>query len=581
MGMTKLAGIVGAVVSLGVGCEVAELPGGQPDARDTRDTRDTAAEVEADARDLVSCDPFAIDSPCEEGQYCETTARVCVECVGFIQRCVGSPERATRETCEQPRASGVGELEGGFYEPDPCASGEVCVASGQIGGPVSCRPRVCEPGYATCLSPTRVEACNASGTEEVEETCGAGEACYSGRCEQLRHNVLLVFDTSASMWSYLEPSWNLNHSPLRCEENPHPCFSEFPVCDDVAAPLSLFTLSKNVFSTVVSDAIGSFSQFALMRFPQRETPGLSPSCANGWYVAQDVVTGDDDARATDAATWFEDHLGEVLAVPFPVRTTIDNTPDLLSWIDHEERLAASLETCVDAADCGEGGRCGDYNGERRCFYHSDPELRAISQTPLGKSLFYAGEYFRRFVRVDGKACSVDSDCDSAGYLCRDAKCVDPYRKCKDDFIVLFTDGGESFFQQETEFFNPVVQAKRLAYGLDCQDDSDCRGGATCIADKCIGKDQTTLDTPSVSGEGYGALATPDGTPISIKTTVITVNATPSINARIAYAGGGTNVEAIGLYEGSEDERKAKVAALVAALKSAMTPNYKCRPEDIE
>jgi hypothetical protein len=218
-----------------------------------------------------------------------------------------------------------------------------------------------------------------------QDECGPGRACYTGRCEQIRHNVLLVFDTSASMWSYLERSWNTNYSPLDCNNNPHPCFSAFPGCDDEAAPLSLFTLSKNVFSSVVEEAIGGFSQFALMRFPQRDTPGVSPSCANGWYVAQDVITGDQDERSPDDVSWFKDNLEQVLVVPFPVRTTINNIPDLLSWIDHEERLGATPDSCVDASDCGEGGRCGDFNGERRCYRHTDPELRAISQ-PYGRVL---------------------------------------------------------------------------------------------------------------------------------------------------------------------------------------------------
>lgn len=567
------AAVAGLSMVLATACEVAELPSGPPDAQDTRATTDSAVDSapEDAGRDLTACDPAESESPCGTDQYCEATARVCVDCVGFVQRCVGQKDRARRETCERPQATGVNELVGGFFEPDPCPSGQICTSSGLPGAAVSCREPVCDPDYSTCLSPTMVEACDATGTLLSQDECGAGRACYTGTCEQIRHNVLLIFDTSASMWSYLEPDWNDQQSPLSCDNNPYPCFSAFPSCDDVEDPLSLFTLSKNVFSSVVEEAIGGFSQFALMRFAQRDTPGVSPTCANGWYVAQDVMTGDEDERSTDGSTWFEDNLGQVLVVPFPVRVTIDNIPDLLSWIDHEELLAATSESCTDSSDCGDGGRCGNYNGERRCYRHSDPELRAIAQTPLGKSLFYAGEYIRRFVRVDGKACTVDSDCDSAGYLCRDAKCVDPYRKCKDDFIVLFTDGGESFHQQETDFFNPVVQAKRLAYGLDCDSDEDCRGGATCISDRCIGEGQTTLDTPDVAGEGYSALSAPDGTPISIKTTVITLNAAPSINRRIAYAGGGANVD---VSSGDPETFR-------RALLEAMTPNFKCRPEDIE
>lgn len=556
-----------------VACEVAEPPA-DGDARDARDTRDAAETTDASETvdGLGSCNPFIPETGCADGTYCETTAFVCVDCVGYEQRCVGPADRARRETCPQPHATAPGELTGGYYESDPCASGEVCVPTGI--GEVECMDQVCEPGFSRCTSALETEACNASGTALTRKECDAGNACYVDRCEPIRHNVVLIFDTSASMWSYREPSWNVDYSPLTCVDNPHPCFAPFPDCDDEDDPLALFTLSKNTFAAVVAEAIGGFSQFALERFPQRDTPAVSPSCGGGWYSALDQMTGDDDARTTDGATWFADNLGQVFVVPFPVRNTIDNTNELLTWLDHRERLGATPDGCTNDADCGDAGKCGDYNGDRRCFRHTDPELRAISQTPLGKSLFYAGEYIRRFVRVDGKPCTTDASCDSAGYLCRDNQCVDPYRKCKDDFIVLFTDGGESFHESEDDFFNPVVQAKRLAFGLDCQGDGDCRGDAKCIDQKCVGKEQTTLDTPSVAGEGYGALATVNGTPISIKTTVVTLNAAPTINARIAYAGGGTNVDVSAVTDASG------VDALKAALRAAMVRDLKCRPEDI-
>ena len=105
----------------------------------------------------------------------------------------------------------------------------------------------------------------------------------------------------------------------------------------------------------------------------------------------------------------------------------------------------------------------------------------------------------------------------------------------------------------------------------CDGDEDCRGDAKCMNQVCLGKDQSSLDTPDVNGEGYSALSAPDGTPISIKTTVITLNALPSINARIAYAGGGANIN---VSSGDPE-------AFRLALKQAMSPNFKCRPEDIE
>ena len=74
-----------------------------------------------------------------------------------------------------------------------------------------------------------------------------------------------------------------------------------------------------------------------------------------------------------------------------------------------------------------------------------------------------------------------------------------------------------------------------------------------------------------SGSFRMPLSTPDGTPISIKTTVITLNASPSINARIAYAGGGTNLN----VSAGDPE------TFEAVLRAAMSRDPKCRPEDIE
>ncbi len=581
----KVIGLVLCLSALAA-CEVSPLPDGTPDAFETRD-RDVEVEVETKEveSDLVSCTPGATPSPCKAGQFCETHALVCVDCVSYQQRCVGTGSSSQRETCEQPVAIGIGNLDsGGFYETDRCPSGEVCVANNQG---VSCKPRVCEPNVRQCDAQGNETTCNAAGTAVITKACGAGEACYADGCEQLRHNVLLIFDTSQSMLAYINrdystaPGSNTTYSPERCDSNPNPCYA-WPECDDPEAPLSLFTESKNVFTSAVTDSIGRFSQFALQRFPQVEAPGQNGACDRGWYSAQALMTGDDDARTTDGATWFKDNLSEVLVVPFPVRRTIDNTEDLLSWIDHTESLRATSKECTVNADCGVRGYCGNYNGAKRCFEHSDPELRAVSQTPLGKSLFYAGEYFRRFVRVDGKACTTDESCDSAGYRCgEDGKCYDTYAECKDDFIILFTDGGESFHGDVSSFFNPIVQAKRLAYGLECAQDSDCRGGATCTAipdangeivdHLCVGPGQTPRprSQPQLArGDGFGALSSPGGTPISIKTTVITLNASEGTNPIIAASGGGVHLN----VSATEPEEFADL------LFKALTPDFKCKPQ---
>jgi hypothetical protein len=549
-------------------CEVAPLPG-DTTTRDTRDTADAGDDIGAETDTSALCDPGAEVTGCPTGQFCETTARLCVECVGYAQRCVGEADRARRETCEPPRAAGIGLLtSGGFFESDPCGVGEVCESTGVVSA--ECRPKVCEAGFSTCVSGGRVSTCNASGTALLEQTCQAGRACYAGACEPVRHNVMLIFDTSGSMWFYLDRTHT--GTPFTCLAAGTPCMDDFPLCDDPADPLTLLTLSKTIFAEVVDEAIGGFAQYALSRFPQFESPANAAGCMVGWYGMSERMTGDDDSVDTTTSSWFADNLGEVVAVPFPVRVTLDNSRELTKWLDNAELLGATEKTCSQNSDCGARGRCGDFNGDKRCFEHENPELRASGQTPLGKSLFYAAEYLRRFVRVDGKACTTDASCGSAGYMCLDNQCVDPYRKCKDDYIILFTDGDESQHQSETEFFNPVVQAKRLAYGLDCTSDVDCRGGAACTAGKCLGPGQSYASLPEITaGAGVTSLSSPDGQPISIKTTTITLDGLARLNNRIAYAGGGVNV----------DVSSGDPASFRDLLYEAMTPNFKCQPEEIE
>lgn len=545
---------------------------------------------EADTR-VAYCTPN-VASTCPDGEYCETTARLCVECVTEVTRC---GDDGVRETCTAPVATGIGEVTGGVYVPDPCPSETVCVESGIH---ASCEPVVCEAGQSECVD-AQVLQCNANGTEQTLITCEPGRACYEGKCEFIRHNVLLIFDTSGSMYDYIVPSVPTTTAcagpgtcpagqtcdddldgfclapgtPIQCEANGGPCVPEWPTCDDPEDPLTLFALSKAVYADGIAQAIGGFSQFALQRFPQRESATNATNCWLGWYLPTSTITGDDDAHVTAAGGWFDENMAQAFVVPFAPRNNLDNTDKILSWLDNVESLSATDTPCTFDTDC-DGGRCGSYNGEKRCFHHSQEELRAGGETPLGKSLFYAGEYFRRFVRVDGKTCSRSADCGSIGYLCKDGACVDPYRKCRDDYIILFTDGEESQFKAESDFFNPVVQARRLAFGLDCTSDDDCRGYATCGLDGMCSVPGTEMPFSGISSDGYPSLSSPDGQPVSIRTTVITLQATSSdtisSNRRIAAAGGGVHI----------DVTATDPDAFKAALIQAMSPNFKCAPEDL-
>ena len=312
------------------------------------------------------------------------------------------------------------------------------------------------------------------------------------------------------------------------------------------------------------------SQFALQRFPQREAGTNSANCSAGWYTASETITGDDGSHATQAGGWYDTHREEVLVVPFPGRSTVDNSEQILRWLDLKETLGPTDEPCDADIEC-DGGACGQVNGEGRCFAHDNPELRAGGGTPLGKSIFYAGEYLRRFVAVDGKACVDSEDCGSVGYVCADQVCRDPYASCREHFIILFTDGAESQHVSTSEFFNPVVQAKRLAFGLGCDDDDGCRGGATCVDGRCEVPDVDPFFVPTlVDFMGEDALVRPDGTPLRVQVSVVTLESQesdPAVitqNERIALVGGGTSLNV--LVQDPEAVQEALLEVRTPALK---------------
>ena len=511
----------------------------------------------------LSCDPGALESECPDGLFCETSASICVECVTDIERC--GPE-GERERCDRPEQSADGSLSGGFFEPMPCPPLHVCVPDGAVDA--SCEYQICTPGLTRCVSPTTAETCNLYGTAFDAESCGPGWACSAGACEPIRHNVLLLFDTSTSMFEFSEGAGYPTEGQY-----------VYPTCEVEGLPMTRFDLAKTIFAENIVDAVGEFSHFALQRFPQRAHPGRVPTCVTGHYVSTDtdMMSGDDGTMDTSLEPWFSENRGEVLVVPFATSLSLDNTDQLLQWLDFKESLRATDTTCLRHSDCpNDGCRPDPLTSSNRCFVHDEPELRMGGNTPLGKSLFYAGEYFRRWVLIDGKACSSDAECPSAGYVCEAGACRDPYASCRDNVIVLFTDGEENLFQDKDAFFSPQAQAKRLAFGLHCDEDADCRGGASCVSlnevGYCAPPGDTISGAPHLPGSGYDALERPDGTPISIRTTVVNLtkgkggNVNP--NATIARWGGGELVEVSS--EEPEDMKE--------QLYEVMTPAFKCEAE---
>jgi hypothetical protein len=169
----------------------------------------------------------------------------------------------------------------------------------------------------------------------------------------------------------------------------------------------------------------------------------------------------------------------VIAVPLREVPGTDFTA-VNAWLDFSEEVRAIGPGCTVGPEC-DTQLCL----EGLCFEHRNPELRGVGWTPLGRSLFYAGEYLRHFVLVEGRACTADADCASPHHTCVEGTCHDPFVECRPNVVVVFTDGGENENDGPEDFFNPRTQARRFHFGLGCAGDADCTGGAACREGRCV------------------------------------------------------------------------------------------------
>lgn len=461
---------------------------------------------------------------------------------------------------------------GSGYEDVPCGEGWLCEPA--VGGAKSarCAEVACSPGARTCTTDTSYGICNEFGTAFVEVTCPAGTSCYHGECRPAKPVIVVVFDTSSSMWGY--PQGGV---PDLCEKLGTTCVPPWPSCEAGTDGLTLMGRSKQVFSQLFETFAGA-AHFALLRFPQREV-ATTPTCKTGWYAGLPTIEGDTDAHVApeDPDGWFARGLGQVaLALP-PAAVGESNLPQIQAWLDFEETLSVGAE-CAEDGDC-DAGFCAppseDPGGAKRCHTHDDPELRPAGQTPLGRSLFYAGEVIRQRVVVDGQACASDEDCGTQFHVCADGVCHDPGRACRKLVVLLFTDGAESVDTSLDSWFHPRNQAKRLHYGLGCGGDADCLSGATCADGVCTPPDSGAAPAPIcsdtgtfcqtdaeckagtcgpdvsdyVDADGVQRLEDAGGAPIAVTISVVTVGYEKGHAASIATWGGG---EAVSVQDASAD-----------------------------
>jgi len=278
--------------------------------------------------------------------------------------------------------------------------------------------------------------------------------------------------------------------------DPEGCFGancpnwSMPNCDNGGSAMTRLGKVKEAIRAVLNSGLVGGMRLGLQRFAQVPfTELLIPAgCAGGYWTPSSqpgLMTGDmTDQHLAPANGWFGQNLDEILPVPFPKSGETDLTA-IGAWLDNIETVSDTGFSCFDAMDCNGGPCLGDGLFAGSCAETTNPELRAIGGTPLGKSLFYAGEYLRNFVFIEGKACVVDSECGTSTHTCVNGQCHDPMAECRQTVIIAFTDGEETENVHVDDFFHPRVQAKRLHYGLGCQGNDDCLSGATCDAGRCV------------------------------------------------------------------------------------------------
>lgn len=437
---------------------------------------DAGASVDAtsDSADDPSDTGAAVDTSESGDVPCECPPQTHCDDEGFCQADVCT-KGAT--TCATLQSLKICDENGASFTEEACPESHVC-----FGG--VCTPPICEPNEITGCLDGGLAVCNSIGTDTVKTPCPAGLACAEGECKPVPPNVLLLIDTSGSM------NWDSNgQDPTDCFGGSCPVWSH-PNCDNGPSAYTRLGKVKEALNTVIASAEASDIRFALQRFAQVPWPSpsnplaflLGPDCAGGYWDMPEtnisLISGDDDSHQTSVTGWFGQNISQIIAHGFPTAGPM-NTGLLSSWFDGVETVAQTSSYCADSSACN-GNPCLNSS----CAVTTNPELRAVGATPIGKSLFYAGEYLRHMVLVQGKFCEEDSDCGSSNHTCVDGQCHDEFAYCRENVIVLFSDGAETENVHIDDFFHPRVQAKRLHYGLGCQQDADCLSGALCVGGVC-------------------------------------------------------------------------------------------------
>jgi hypothetical protein len=453
--------------------------------------------------------------------------------------------------------------QGSAVDADSATAADTAVVDSTDGPDLPPLQGTCTPGETRCGG-LELDTCGPAGTGWIRGPCFPGLACDAGACVAYANNLIIIFDTSGSMAA--------NVPGVDCKQG------GFPDCKPTEG-CSRMDVSKVVFAKALGELKPLQVSLALFRFPSQLFDIVTTDCQIGFQVGTGALAGDNGSQSVMAATkWYWTSLAQVLAVSFPTDAVQASTrpAEMLRWMDGVEVIAPSGQICSsNGAGCSADASCaGGSCCAAKCYQHSDPELRATGGTPIGKTLFYVGEYLKNRVFVDGAACSTDGDCGTPYHRCAAGSCTDALRACRETTIVMFTDGGQD--SDPNDFFSPLPMAKRLAYGLGCATNGDCVGGATCVGGSCTpagGTGSRCLATglPCLSGApvgdplhcpalaGVGVLCAPDpalaqtaiaklapdnvlraqdGVPVGVRLQVVDVSGSATIEQSFALASAG-------------------------------------------
>lgn len=410
----------------------------------------------------------------------------------------GTQSDGSAATDADPTDGGAGDAAGVDAQEDAWIATDSNVIDA---GPDTFGQKVCSSGDVKCDG-AKLATCGALEDGWILSNCFPGQTCSAGKCVPVKNNLIVVFDSSGSMTAGVKlgcwcgsgcsedktvcPTFLCKGtSPTGCTQKPCPLIQP-PACDP-SLGCSRMDISKMVFSAALDKIDASTTRMAMFRFPQALKQGTSnvTSCTSGFYTGKSTLSGEqspgpkDQQSATPSSAWFWPSINETLCVPFPADGNYPSKAKMKKWMDGTEAMAIATASCANPSSiCKPVLGCDGACCSNKCYHHTDPELRPTGGTPIGKTLFYVGEYLRNAVIIDGKKCTSDADCNNVNYACKQGVCKDPARSCRSTVVVLFTDGGQS--NSATNYFAPWVQAKRMSTGLKCQGDQDCVGDSKCL-----------------------------------------------------------------------------------------------------